>query len=48
MRLIDADSLRSGLNSDSVIGAAMQSAIDAQPTVDPETLPIVSALSLVV
>lgn len=44
MRLIDADSLRSGLNSDSVIGAAMQSAIDEQPTIDPETLPIVRQL----
>ena len=28
MRLIDADSLRSGLNSDSVIGTVMLSAID--------------------
>ena len=44
MRLIDADSFRSGLNSDSVIGSAMQSAIDEQPTIDLETLPIVSQL----
>ena len=40
MRLIDADSFRNGLNSDSVIGATMLSAIDEQPTIDPETLPI--------
>lgn len=44
MRLIDADSFRSGLNSDSVIGTVMLSAIDEQPTIDPETLPIVSQL----
>ena len=44
MRLIDADSVRSGLNSDSVIGSVMQSAIDEQPTIDLETLPIVSQL----
>ena len=46
MRLIDADSLRSGLNSDSVIGAAMQSAIDEQSTIEPETLPLVRQLKI--
>ena len=44
MRLIDADSFRNCLNSDSVIGATMLSAIDEQPTIDPETLPIVRQL----
>ena len=44
MRLIDADSLRSGWNSDSVIGATMLSVIDEQSTIDPETLPIVRQL----
>ena len=44
MRLIDADSLRSGWNSDSVIGATMLSVIDEQPTIDLETLPIVNQL----
>ena len=44
MRLIDADSFRSGWNSDSVIGATMLSVIDEQPTIDPETLPIVRQL----
>ena len=44
MRLIDADSFRSGWNSDSVIGATMQKVIDELPTIDPETLPIVNQL----
>ena len=44
MRLIDVDSLRNGLNGDSVIGATMLSVIDEQPTIDPETLPIVNQL----
>lgn len=44
MRLIDADSFRSGWNSDSVIGTTMQMVIDELPTIDPETLPIVRQL----
>ena len=44
MRLIDADSFRSGWNSDSVIGSTMQMVIDELPTIDPETLPIVNQL----
>ena len=44
MRLIDADSFRSGWNSDSVIGATMQKVIDGLPTIDPETLPVVRQL----
>ena len=44
MRLIDADSFRSGWNSDNVIGTTMQMVIDGLPTIDPETLPIVRQL----
>lgn len=44
MRLVNADSFRSGWNSDSVIGTTMQRVIDELPTIDPETLPIVQQL----
>lgn len=42
--MIDADGFKSNWNGDSVLCAIMQTIIDGQPTVDPETLPLVCQL----
>lgn len=44
MRIIDANKFRNAWNPDGVIGQTMMRLIDEQPTIDPETLPIVQEL----
>ena len=43
MRIIDADAFKEGWN-DSVLGNTMRMVIDGQPTIDPESLPVVQQL----
>lgn len=43
-RLIDANTFAEAWNQDSQIGKTMRAVIAEQPTIDPETLPIVRQL----
>ena len=44
MRLIDANTFADAWNQDSQIGKMMRAVIAEQPTIDPETIPIVRQL----